>query len=168
SFLMRNVRSRDDAKAAGAIFALGLALFLIGYIGTFFARLIKAAVSRQREFLADASSVQFTRNPDGIAGALDQIDASGRGALVANRYAEDMSHMYFGQGISVWMSGLFDTHPPIEERIARVHPGFHATRYRQSRSSAVPAEPAEGEIGTGFGAVSGFAGGAPASAPAPD
>ncbi len=162
SFLMRSNNrssSREESKGAMQIFLLGLALFLIGYIGTFFARLIKAAVSRQREFLADASAVQFTRNPDGIAGALDQIDASGRGALVANRFAEDMSHMYFGQGISVWMNGLFATHPPIDERIARVRPGFHATRYRQSRSNVAP--PSEG-IGTEFGTTAGFAGSASA------
>ncbi len=159
SFLMRsnsNRSSRSDDKGNGQIFLIGLALFVIGYLGTVFARLIKAAVSRQREFLADASSVQFTRNPDGIAGALDQIKASGRGALIDNRYAEDMSHMYFGQGISVWAHGLFDTHPPLEERIARVRPGFQASRYRQARESAAPT--AGGAIGTGFGAVAGFAG----------
>ncbi len=155
-FLMRNAPRSEDGKVTAALFALGMVLFIIGYTGMFFARLIKAAVSRQREFLADASSVQFTRNPDGIAGALDQIQASGRGALIDNRHAEDMSHMYFGQGISVWMSGLFDTHPPLDERIARVRPGFHATRYRQARSSAAPTP--GGEIGTGFGAVAGFAG----------
>ncbi|CAM9885978.1 unnamed protein product [Phaeothamnion confervicola] len=159
SFLMRvnsnrnSNRSRDDDKGMLQIFLVGLALFLIGYIGMFFARLIKAAVSRQREFLADASSVQFTRNPDGIAGALDQIGASGRGALIANRYAEDMSHMFFGQGIQVWASGLFDTHPPLNERIRRVRPGFQASRYRQARDPAPAAQ-----AGTGFAPVSGFAG----------
>jgi Zn-dependent protease with chaperone function len=164
SFLMRNAPRSDDSRATAGLFAIGLLLFIIGYVGMFFARLIKAAVSRQREYLADASAVQFTRNPDGIAGALDQIQASSRGALIDNRYAEDMSHMYFGQGISVWMSGLFDTHPPLDERIARVRPGFHATRYRQARAPGVPAE--AGPIGTGFGAVSGFAGGgAPAESP---
>ena len=155
SFLMRVGQGKDGGKGVLQLFLVGLALFLIGYIGTLFARLIKAAVSRQREFLADASSVQFTRNPDGIAGALDQIRASGRGALIANRYAEDMSHMYFGQGITVWMSGLFATHPSVEERIARVRPGFQATRYRQAR---VPAESAASPVGTGCGATSGFAG----------
>jgi Zn-dependent protease with chaperone function len=165
SYIMRNVRSNDrdsrasdDSKSAIAMFLFGLALFVVGYAGMFFARLIKAAVSRQREFLADASSVQFTRNPDGIAGALDQIRVSGRGALVANRYAEDMSHMYFGQGISVWMSGLFDTHPPLDERIRRVRPGFQPSRYRQSRDPAV----SSGATATGYAAASGFAG-APAS-----
>src|SRR5690606_12377991 len=63
--------SRD--KSPGAILALGIGLMVIGYAGTFFGNLIKAAVSRQREFLADAAAVQFTRNPDGIAGALKKI-----------------------------------------------------------------------------------------------
>ena len=79
--------------------------------GLFFARLIKAAVSRQREFLADASSVQFTRNPDGIAGALDQIRASGAGTLIQARYAEEMSHMFFGQSVKMRLAGLFADAP---------------------------------------------------------
>jgi len=136
-FLMRSQRgSGSDSKGAAPIFAAGLALLLIGYIGLFFARLIKAAVSRQREFLADASSVQFTRNPDGIAGALDQIGAAPTGSLVAGRHAEDLSHMFFGQGIAVRLAGLFDTHPPLEERIARVHARFDRASYRRSRAKA--------------------------------
>ena len=136
-FLMRSQRGGSDSKGAAPIFLGGLALLLIGYIGLFFARLIKAAVSRQREFLADASSVQFTRNPDGIAGALDQIGVSPAGALIANRHAEDLSHMFFGQGIQVKLSGLFDTHPPLEERIARVQTRFDRASYRKTRASAV-------------------------------
>jgi Zn-dependent protease with chaperone function len=136
NFLLRSLRGGSDNKGAAPIFAAGLALMLIGYIGLFFARLIKAAVSRQREFLADASSVQFTRNPDGIAGALDQIEVSATGALIANRRAEDLSHMFFGQGIRVVLSGLFDTHPPLEERIARVNARFERASYRKRRASA--------------------------------
>ena len=83
-FVMRSVRESRDSKGVSGIFLFGLALFIIGYVGLFCARLIKAAVSRQREFLADASSVQFTRNPDGIAGALDQIKSSAAGTLIAN------------------------------------------------------------------------------------
>ena len=138
-FIMRSQRGSSDSKAAVPIFLGGLALLIIGYIGLFFARLIKAAASRQREFLADASSVQFTRNPDGIAGALDQIGVSSAGALIANRHAEDVSHMFFGQGIEVTLSGLFDTHPPLEERIARVHSRFDRASYRKARASAVSA-----------------------------
>ena len=136
-FVMRSVsQSRGSRKDSGAfgIFVFGLLLFVIGYVGLFFARLIKAAVSREREFLADSSSVQFTRNPDGLAGALDQIRASATGTRIANRYAEQMAHMYFGQAINVWLGGLFDTHPPLDERIARVRPGFAPTRYRNSRA----------------------------------
>ena len=144
NFIMRSQRGGGDSKGAAPIFLGGLALLLIGYIGLFFARLIKAGVSRQREFLADASSVQFTRNPDGIAGALDQIGVSSSGALIANRHAEDVSHMFFGQAIKVRLSGLFDTHPPLEERIERVHARFDRASYRKARASAVSApEPKE-------------------------
>jgi len=116
------------------LFLAGLALFVIGYVGLFFAQMIKAAISRQREFLADASSVQFTRNPDGIAGALDRIGQSAGGALIANRYAEDMSHMYFGKSAPA----LFDTHPPLAERIRRVNPRFQAHEYSRTRAPATP------------------------------
>jgi Zn-dependent protease with chaperone function len=136
-FILRSQRGGSDNKGAAPIFAAGIALLLIGYIGLFFARLIKAAVSRQREFLADASSVQFTRNPDGIAGALDQIGVSSAGALIANRHAEDLSHMFFGQGIQVRLTSLFDTHPPLEDRIARVRQGFDRSSYRKTRAAAV-------------------------------
>jgi Zn-dependent protease with chaperone function len=139
-FLMRSMRGSRDAK--GGLVLAGLAIFLIGYVGLFFARLIKAAVARQREFLADASSVQFTRNPDGIAGALDQIRSASAGTLIANRYAEEMSHMYFGPAVRVWLRGLLDTHPPLEERIRRVHPRFEAATYRAGREVplAAPAQ----------------------------
>ncbi|HUQ24913.1 MAG TPA: M48 family metallopeptidase [Burkholderiales bacterium] len=133
-FVMRNAFEADDIRAAVPIFLIGLAIFIVGYTGLFFARLIKASVSRQREFLADASSVQFTRNPDGIAGALDQIRASGAGTLISGRYAEEMSHMFFGQSVKMRLAGLFQTHPPLEDRIRRVHPRFQLTPYRQARS----------------------------------
>ena len=157
-FIMRSVGQSRDRKdsASGGIFAVGLALFIIGYVGLFFARLIKAAVSRQREFLADASSVQFTRNPEGIAGALDRIRAST--ALISNRRAEDMSHMFFGQGIKVWFGGLFDTHPALDERIKRVHPGFQPSKYRTKREAEAP-QTASG-ADTAFGRAAGFAGSA--------
>jgi Zn-dependent protease with chaperone function len=158
SFIMRSIGQSRDRKdsASGGIFAVGLALFIIGYVGLFFARLIKAAVSRQREFLADASSVQFTRNPEGIAGALDRIRAST--ALISSRHAEDMSHMFFGQSIKMWFGGLFDTHPALDERIKRVHPGFQPSKYRTKREAEAP-PPAAG-ADTAFGRAAGFAGSA--------
>ncbi len=138
-FAMRGA-GRSRGRGTGGLFMAGLALFVIGYVGLFFAQMIKAAISRQREFLADASSVQFTRNPDGMAGALDQIGQPAGGALIANRYAEDMSHMYFGKSAPA----LFDTHPPLAERIRRVNPRFEAHEYRRTRAPAslVAEEPA--------------------------
>ena len=143
AFVIRMAGEADDMRGAVPLFVVGAAFFVIGYVGLFFARLIKAAVSRQREFLADASSVQFTRNPDGIAGALDQIRSTAGGALIYGRYAEEMSHLFFGQAIRVWLGGLFDTHPPLEDRIRRVHPGFQPSAYRQRRGTeaAAPPEP---------------------------
>ena len=142
-FIMRSAPEAEDLRATIALFVLGLLVFAIGAIGLLFARMIKAAVSRQREFLADAASVQFTRNPDGIAGALDRIKASGRGTLVSNRYAEDMSHMFFGGSIKVAVEGLLDTHPPIEERIKRVNPRFQPKNYRSARAPEAPGSEAD-------------------------
>lgn len=112
--------SRDDN--GGAILALGIGLVVIGYAGTFFGNLIKAAVSRQREFLADASAVQFTRNPSGIAGALKRIGLDSTGARLDNPHAAEISHALFGQGVSGFLGGLLATHPPLEERIRRIDP----------------------------------------------
>jgi Zn-dependent protease with chaperone function len=139
-FVMRSMRGSRDGKGAAGFMLAGLALFVIGYVGVFFARLIKAALARQREFLADASSVQFTRNPDGIAGALDQIRSSGAGTLVANRYAEEMSHMFFAPAVRIRFAALLGTHPPLDERIQRVHPQFQLAEYRARRVSKLPLE----------------------------
>ncbi len=85
NFLLRARSGGDDRRSGGGIVFVGAALLIIGYAGLFFGRLIKAAVSRQREFLADASSVQFTRNPEGIAGALATISAGPGSSLVRAR-----------------------------------------------------------------------------------
>jgi Zn-dependent protease with chaperone function len=144
AFVMRGAgRTGGRREGAAAILAVGLGLFIVGYTGLFFARLIKSAIARQREFLADASSVQYTRNPEGIAGALDQIGASARGTRIDNRYAEDMSHMYFGESVKLRLQGLFATHPPLEERIRRVHPGFTPSQYRGRRVAAAAAREAD-------------------------
>src|SRR5258706_267772 len=155
TFLMRMGAEADDIRGAAPLIAIGLALFVIGYVGLFFARLIKSAVSRQREFLADASSVQFTRNPDGIAGALDQMRVTSGGTLIQGRYAEEMSHLFFGQGIKVHFGGLFDTHPPLDERIRRVNPGFTPSNYRPQRVTTVeaPAAATASAAGTEIGAA---------------
>ena len=115
---------RRGGGGAPQTFLAGLALMSVGYIGLFLGNLIKAALSRQREYLADASSVQFTRNPDGIANALRKIRLHEAGALVATPNSEQMSHLFFGEAVSTGLMNLFSTHPPLEERIRRIKPKF--------------------------------------------
>ncbi|MCK4744237.1 MAG: M48 family metallopeptidase [Sulfuriflexus sp.] len=115
---------RSRKNGAGLV-VLGIGLLVIGYAGTFFGNMIKAAVSRQREFLADASAVQFTRNPDGISGALINIGASEYGSNIENPECSEISHCLFGAGMSSFYSGLFATHPPLDERIKRVKPSWN-------------------------------------------
>lgn len=110
--------SRNNNGAA--IVAIGFAFVLVGYIGLFFARWMKSALSRQREYLADASAVQFTRDPSGISGALKKI-AAYSDASYLHTDAEEVSHMLFGSG---YRSLMFATHPPLEERISRLEQGF--------------------------------------------
>jgi hypothetical protein len=98
---------------------------VLGLGGAFFGRLIQAAVSRQREFLADASAVQFTRNPNGIGGALKKIGGLKASSDIANPRAEEISHMFFADALSLRrISSLFATHPPLAERIKRLDPLF--------------------------------------------
>jgi len=119
-------RSRNrDGRAQAAMGLIGLALMVIGYVGVFFGRLIQAAVSRQREMLADASSVQFTRNPEGIGGALFKIGMKG-GYLDTTSHASDMNHMCFGESARMKFSSLLASHPPINERINAIQPGMLA------------------------------------------
>ncbi len=120
------------------------ALWLVGSVGVFFAKLIKAAVSRQREFLADASAVQFTRNPDGIAGALWKIGKEGSRLQTAR--AGEASHLYFGNGLGESFIGLFATHPPIEDRIRAIDPGFDPANISKSAPSPLPAQKSAAKI----------------------
>ncbi len=119
--------SRDDkGPSLGAVMMVsGIALLIVGYIGAFFGRLIKSAVSRQREFLADASSVQFTRNQDGIGGALRKIGgltrSTGLGSNIRHPNAEQLSHLFLGAARPSLVDGLFATHPPLEERLRRIY-----------------------------------------------
>lgn len=117
--------SSNDKNSGGSVVLLvigaGVVLYVLGYVGTFFGQLIKASVSRQREYLADASAVQFTRDPSTIAGALKKIGGNPLGALLSAPRAAEFSHMYFGDGVG---SSWFDTHPPLKDRIRRVDPGW--------------------------------------------
>ena len=116
----RRYRSDKDDNQ-GAMVALGLGLYVVGLLGGLMAGLIKSAISKQKEYLADASAVQFTRNPEGIGNALKVIGGHDSGTLVETGRAEEMSHLFFGQVQHRLWSG-FATHPPIEERIQRIDP----------------------------------------------
>ena len=109
---------------AGAILLVALGLMIIGGVGLFFGRLIKSAVSRQREYLADASAVQFTRYPAGIAGALKKIGGLARGSRIDDAHAGEVSHMFFGNAIPAMGLNWLGTHPPLEVRIRRIDPSF--------------------------------------------
>ncbi|MEY2577433.1 MAG: hypothetical protein QOI49_257 [Verrucomicrobiota bacterium] len=114
---------RARGKNAWPFLLLGLALIIIGFVGVLFGRLIQAAVSRQREFLADASAVQFTRNPLGLAGALKKIGGASEGSELQSHRAEEVSHFFFANGLKSEFFG-FATHPPLEERIKALDPSF--------------------------------------------
>jgi len=117
-------RRSDRGNAGMVLLLVGVALAVIGFLGTFFGNMIKATVSRQREFLADASAVQFTRNPDGIAGALKKIGGFAHGARLESPNAPEASHALFANGLAAGLSSIFSTHPPLEERIRRLDPSF--------------------------------------------
>jgi Zn-dependent protease with chaperone function len=116
---------------------LGLTLIIIGWVGVFFGRLIQAAVSRQREVLADASAVQFTRNPAGLAGALKKIGGLESGSRLESPYAEEASHLFFANGLSESSFG-FATHPPLIERIRALDPTFDGKFPHVTISDATP------------------------------
>jgi Zn-dependent protease with chaperone function/uncharacterized tellurite resistance protein B-like protein len=126
-------RSRNSKNNAGPM----IGLMVIGYSGVFFGSIIRAAVSRQREFLADASAVQFTRNPDGISGALKVI-GYGAGSDVHNPASEEMGHLFFGQAFTSRLN-IFATHPPLNERINRLDPSWNG-QYLKPRVTSAPRE----------------------------
>lgn len=110
------------SKEGVPLLLAALVLMVVGYIGLFFGRLIKAGVSRQREYLADASAVQFTRQTSGLSGALKKIAGLPSGSKLESGDAEEISHMLFGDGIG--FSSMFATHPPLVERIQALEPSF--------------------------------------------
>lgn len=116
------LRIRSGDKEGMALMLIALAVMIVGYAGLFFGRIIKASVSRQREYLADASAVQFTRQTVGISGALKKIAALPAGSRLTAGDGEEVSHMLFGDGMG--FSALFATHPPVLERIQRLDPRF--------------------------------------------
>ncbi len=116
----RSRSSNDKNGGTIPIVVLGIILMAVGYIGVFFGKLIKSAVSRQREFLADASAVQFTRNPQGIGGALKKIGGFAGGSRIDSSHAEEASHFFFANGLRRSFMDMMATHPPLEARIQRI------------------------------------------------
>ena len=114
--------SSRRGKGNGAIVLAGLALRLIGWFGVLFGNMVQAAVSRQREFLADASSVQFTRDPSAISGALKVIGGTTETSRLSDTDVNEVAHLFFGQAFKTRVRFLFATHPPIEDRIRQVEP----------------------------------------------
>ncbi len=121
----RRSRNRKGGGGIAAIIALGGGLMVIGYVGTFFGQWIKATISRQREYLADSSAVQFTRNKDGIAGALKKIGGLSASSYIDAPTAPEYSHAYFANGISSFWQSLLSTHPPLEKRIKAIDPSWN-------------------------------------------
>ena len=160
---LRSGRTRSRRGGKGDITPLialgGFLVMVVGYVGVFFGKLIKSAVSRQREFLADASAVQFTRNPDGIGGALAKIGGFKGDSALASPNAEEASHFFFSNGLSAAWFGLMATHPPLKERIRRIDPGL-----LNAGTRAKPVSPVGGGVervasgAAGMAGLSGFTG----------
>jgi Zn-dependent protease with chaperone function len=150
-FLVRSLRfagrSRSSKGGAGllAIAALGIGLMIIGYAGSFFGQWIKAIVSRQREYLADSSAVQFTRNQDGIAGALKKIGGSAVGSYISSPSAPEYSHAYFVNGLNFFLQPWFATHPPLEKRIRRIEPRWDGEYLKSEIIKPAAPEPAKAQ-----------------------
>jgi len=134
--ILRNVSFRSrGSRGGGAIVLVGVAFLAAGALGALCGKLVRFAVARQREWLADASAVQFTRHPEGLAGALLKI--AQEGSAVQDPHAPEAAHIFFASAATGFLSGLFSTHPPIEERIRRLAPRAAALPV----SAAAPARP---------------------------
>lgn len=150
----RPVRVSRDNNGAGMIplVVVGIGLVVIGSVGSFFGAMIKAAVSRQREYLADASAVQFTRNPSGIADALRKIGGVSSGARINAPSAAEASHIFFGQALTSGFSALFATHPPLRTRIRRIDPKWDGKMLKSDSRRTSGPKSIEGPQGFSDGA----------------
>ncbi|WP_144392001.1 M48 family metallopeptidase [Pleionea sediminis] len=139
-FLTRTgARSRSSRRTDGRAALIGFALVFAGYIGLFFGRLIKAAISRQREFLADASAVQYTRDNVGISNALYKIQFDSYGSLLESKSAEELSHLCFESSHKIaFFKNILSTHPPIDKRIQQVNPRFTPPKLKPIESKPQP------------------------------
>ncbi len=138
------IRDGGDKNKGGGValvLAVGVALMIIGYVGYFFGRLIQAAASRQREFLADASSVQFTRNPGALTGALKKIGGYALGSSIHSTKSTEIGHFFFAQGFESMFGGAWATHPPLDERIRAIDPQFDGKLFEPPEVVDVAHEP---------------------------
>ena len=156
----RSRRNKKDNEGGGVlvIIVIAVAAIAIGFIGVFFGNLIKAAVSRQREFLADSSAVQFTRNPDGIAGALKRIGGSNNGSRIENSNASEASHLFFSQAVWEGIGGLWATHPPLAQRIRAIDANWDGKFTSSSKTSGKRTPTTKGATSPQSAVTSGFAG----------
>jgi len=139
----KSEKESDSGSSFFAIIAFGIALMAIGGVGYFFGRILQSAVSRQREFLADASAVQFTRNPDGLASALQKIESHANHARVSAPQAAAMSHLFFGESNTNWLSAdWFSTHPPTRQRLQRLSIGARQVPAEAVVGNAIATVPA--------------------------
>lgn len=151
--LLRGGAYSRRSRSSGGIVALGLGLVVVGYTGTFFGNLIKAAVSRQREYLADASAVQFTRNPEGIGGALMQIAQHSQHSYLKNPASNEISHALFEEASYSALSAMYATHPPLEKRIAAILPNWDGSYALIEATQPASEQPTEEPAGEGAAAV---------------
>lgn len=141
--LLRSARfsGRRNSKEVNPLPFIGLALLIVGWVGVLFGSIIKAAVSRQREYLADAAAVQFTRNPEALAGALKQIGARQHGSRLQHKNSSEAAHLFFGNAVSSWFS-MMATHPPLEKRIKRLEPQWNGDYPEPQQAFAASQPPA--------------------------
>ncbi|HEY0683975.1 MAG TPA: M48 family metallopeptidase [Steroidobacter sp.] len=134
--VLRLTEGARDSKKAWPVMLIAMAVLVIGYVGLFFGRLIQAAVSRSRESLADASAVQFTRDPTGLRNALVKIGALSYGSKIGNPEVEEVAHMLFAPGIG----RFFATHPALEDRLKAIDPRFDPKEIDRVRAEMLLAE----------------------------
>ncbi|MEO0443788.1 MAG: M48 family metallopeptidase [Pseudomonadota bacterium] len=151
-------RFRRDSRGTAVVFSIGLMLMILGYLGVFFGNLIKAAISRQREFLADASAVQFTRSQQGIVNALRKIGGAGNQQQWQQHQADEVSHMLFSQGLGFhFLSGLLATHPPLDKRIQRLDPQWDGQFLFQNSTAVTASDASTASMVEDNAGLSGFA-----------
>jgi Zn-dependent protease with chaperone function len=142
--LQRSIGSSRKSSGALPVVLVAAGLVVVGWVGVTAARMIKAGVSRQREYLADASAVQFTRQPQGIAGALKKIGGIQEHSWFTRADSEEVNHMLFATGAP--LRGWFATHPPLDKRIQRLDPEFN--------SESKPSAPRPSDIGPSVADIS--------------